>query len=304
MDKNTTSRPGSAASTASTASILSNGEIVPRRKRVLPAVNTSAAASASTVGDVSHVTANTESKAPAALESETKVAALSLQDLIKFANKRITTDGFSESPEQFLRRLPPSTTTVDQVGDWIWVSNPHFDQSSLPSPDIETFMMKGDTLLRDFDTYKEDIKTSTSKVHGAQAMIKKRREELPSALKNLATEHNVTHGKWMLFPSADNVDSTWLRVVQGVVEGKLGTAAKIAPGRPDYNRNRLIAIYTKDFSDLEDVKRVLVELKDRNLVGGDRAPIYYKADAWTYLGIESKNKYGLQASLYSSKDML
>lgn len=262
-------------------------------------------ATASSDIDMCYDTVVTESETSSlAIESGINSAALPSQVLTKFGNKRIHYDEFSESPAQFLWRLPPSTTTVDQVGDWIWVYNPHFDQSSLQLPDVNTFIIKGDKLLRNFDTYKEDVQMGDGKGHDKKVMIKKRLEELPSAIKDIATECSVTHGKWMLFPIVSNVDKVWLKVVQGVVEGKLGTSAKVAPARLGDNRSRLIAIYTKDFSDREDVKRVLLELKDRDLVGIDKAPIFYKADAWTYLGIESKNNYGLRASLYSAKDFL
>ena len=95
---------------------------------------------------------------------------------------------------------------------------------------------------------------------------------------------------------------------EAVVEGRLGDTAKIATADPGARRenSRLICIYTKDLSDLADVRRVLMELVELGLAPrtvSDGA-IYYKADVYTYLGIDASNQYGLKASLYSSKDLM
>lgn len=67
----------------------------------------------------------------------------------------------------------------------------------------------------------------------------------------------------------------------------------------------IVCIYTKDFRDEDDILRVLQELEDLDLLREGRS-IYYKSDAFTYLDLYSAtaNKYGLQASLYTSQKML
>ena len=45
-------------------------------------------------------------------------------------------------------------------------------------------------------------------------------------------------------------------------------------------------------------------MRDLGLVKDGLKPIYYKAEAYSLLGIGSDNPYGLKASLYSSKDVL
>jgi hypothetical protein len=105
----------------------------------------------------------------------------------------------------------------------------------------------------------------------------------------------------MLFPAEEAAANLWLRVVDAVITNKLGTAAKIASD----GSTRLICIYTKDFSDVTDVRRVVEALAAIGVTSKDAArPIYYKCDAFTYLDIGSGNAYGLAASLYSSKNML
>jgi hypothetical protein len=105
----------------------------------------------------------------------------------------------------------------------------------------------------------------------------------------------------MLFPTEEAAQKVWLQVVEAVIANKLGTAAKIASSGP----TRLICIYTKDFSDIADVKRVLEAMVTAGFTSKDAArPIYYKCDAFTYLDIGSGNEYGIPASLYNSKDIL
>ena len=110
--------------------------------------------------------------------------------------------------------------------------------------------------------------------------------------------------QWMLFPPDDIVDGTWRLVVESVIGNRLGSGAKIATGPSNPGRPRLICVYTSDWSDVSDVRRVLDELVELGLCPREGNGIYYKNDAFTYLGIDSGNAYGLKASLYSSRDML
>lgn len=111
----------------------------------------------------------------------------------------------------------------------------------------------------------------------------------------------------MLFVDPALVDDVWATVARATVRNELGIAAKVAPrgeGRGS-SKERLICIYTYDFSDQQDLGRVLGRLRELELVraGPGRKPIYYKADAYTYLGIASGNHWGLKASLFSSNEI-
>lgn len=111
----------------------------------------------------------------------------------------------------------------------------------------------------------------------------------------------------MLFPKLEHVLQVWRTVAEAVSEGRLGTAAKIAAGtdKAEDDGIRLICVYTKDFTDLDDVARVVKELDKLGLLPKDpNRSIYYKCDAYTHLNIGSGNPYNLAASLYPSKDML
>lgn len=136
------------------------------------------------------------------------------------------------------------------------------------------------------------------------------RKQAEADLYAAAREKGCTSGKWMLFPMADDVNRFWSLVATATAAGELGHAAKVATDDGSGNvTSRLICIYTEDFSEKEDVRRVLERLVEMGLVKrkgpmGEERGIYYKADAFTHLGIDSKNGWGLKASLFSSVDVL
>ena len=86
----------------------------------------------------------------------------------------------------------------------------------------------------------------------------------------------------MLFPKEENLDQTWKLICEGVVSGELGQAAKVAAKTEgeDDSKVRVIIVYTKDFDDKDDLKRVVVALKGMGLVRSDKlggqSMIYYK----------------------------
>ncbi|KAJ5124277.1 Protein of unknown function DUF1917 [Penicillium bovifimosum] len=215
--------------------------------------------------------------------------------------------GKTEPVSRFLSRLPPSTTQASAVGHFIWMYNPH--AAPRRSGDIPTLLRKGRELLLEY----EDEATSLREAHdksGAKTTapltrkLNPLRKELEKNILQLGRETGVTDGKWMLFASAEKVDEVWATVVRAMERGELGGAAKVAAdGGEGSMEGRLICVYTEDFGDTGDVKRVLRKLVDLGLVGKGKG-IFYKCDAFTHLEINSKNEYGLKASMYSSRDML
>ena len=112
----------------------------------------------------------------------------------------------------------------------------------------------------------------------------------------------------MLFPTPSDVTIHWSLVAKATVAGELGHAAKVATNDGTQNA-RLICIYTPDFSDKKDVKRVLERLVamglcNRNGARAEGHAIYYKADAYTYLELNSANEFGLKTSMFSSREVL
>ena len=114
----------------------------------------------------------------------------------------------------------------------------------------------------------------------------------------------TTCGKWMLFPKSADLPRTWRLVAEATSEGKLGITSKVGTYDPyDTKDVTLICVYTYDFTDLDDVRRVLDELVDLGLCAKGGKSIFYKSDAYTYLGIASENSYKLRASLFSSVEI-
>ncbi|KAL9602974.1 MAG: hypothetical protein Q9219_001499 [cf. Caloplaca sp. 3 TL-2023] len=217
----------------------------------------------------------------------------------------------NESVEEFLKRLPPLTTHVSLDCPWIFIANPH--ASSRPTDsDQGGFMHAAEELLQEFSRQKDEIESFMA--GKAKASITKKltplRKTLEEKLLAKAKEKRFTNGKWMLFPYPEDVNEQWAIAAEATLNRELGTAAKVAPDSGDGDRKpRLICIYTKDFSDVDDVKRVLERMVELGLVKkkgpvGEETSIYYKTDAFTELGITSGNEWGLKPSLYSSKEVL
>ena len=204
----------------------------------------------------------------------------------------------------FLDRLKPSTTPIS-TGPWIWIANPHSKQQG--RCDIAGLKQQGHRLLESFAGQRRSIEARyPEKPPGTiTRMMKSAKDLLEEDIMKLARAKNLVNGKWMLFPSPAHVDEVWFKVARATNAGELGTAAKVATagGDDQSGKSRLICIYTNDFSDRADVKRVLRKLRELQLVADDQG-IFYKCDAYTYLDIMNGNEYKLKASMYGSKEML
>ncbi|KNG89983.1 hypothetical protein ANOM_001198 [Aspergillus nomiae NRRL 13137] len=208
----------------------------------------------------------------------------------------------NEPVHDFLARLPPSETEAADVGPWIYVDHPGAPQGE---KDIAGLVGRGTEMLRAFEERKVAVEVE---MEGASALARGRklvplRRGLEREIFALARETGVVSGKWMLFLGEEDVDRVWGVVVEETIEGRLGFAAKVAT-RDGRGKARLLAIYTRDFGDVDDVRRVLERLVELELVRREERPIYYKCDAYTYLEITSGNSYGLKASMFSSREVL
>jgi hypothetical protein len=211
------------------------------------------------------------------------------------------------------------------------------------SGDVATFRQLGERLKEKYLTRKTELENENPDKGPGQItrLLRDARISLESDIKQLAVTQGVTHGKWMLFPHEKQVDKVWSIVAHAVWEGKLGTAAKVAvaidrPGALNMSDDdelpnlrprsgtakdsrdqsqRLICIYTPDFTDRSSILAVLRSIKDLGLINANGLPlgtqgvagsvhtIYYKCDAYTYLDILGGNEFKLKASLFSSKDL-
>ena len=96
-----------------------------------------------------------------------------------------------------------------------------------------------------------------------------------------ATENS---GKWLIFVPVRQVDVVWAKIKRATEEGKLGGSAKVATARPNPNATnpatKVICVYTYDWTDEKDVRRIRQELRNLGIV----AKIPYKADQDTDAG--------------------
>lgn len=196
-----------------------------------------------------------------------------------------------EPVASFLDRLPPLTTLISSIGPWIWIANP-YSAVRPTGQDIAGLMAEGEAILSNFEGQRDQIEASMA--NKAKATITRKvnaiREKTRIALLDLARKKGCTIGKWMLFPMEDDVNRVWGLVAKATCDGTLGVDAKVAT---DQGKGptvpRLICVYTRDFGDKKDLKRVLTKLGELGLLGekgqwGQDRLLYYKPGKWTMPG--------------------
>lgn len=215
-------------------------------------------------------------------------------------------DSSTKSVIEFRASLPPSKTKASIVGPWLYVQSPTYYTGAIAS--AAGLVSAGTKLLREFEDAKatlevEHERSRTKTKAGLMRKLNPLQKKLESDLFETARETGIITGKWMLFPSADHVDEVWSVVAKATRKGKLGVAAKVATGDGSVGGVRLVAVYTRDYEDKADIKRVLQKLVELGVVEKGGKPIYYKCDAYSYLEIKADNEYGLRASMFSSRDV-
>lgn len=79
----------------------------------------------------------------------------------------------------------------------------------------------------------------------------------------------------MLFCTAYEINEVWEIIAKATANNELGIGAKVAAeSNVDRRVERLICVYTADFSDKKDVTRVAERLKKLGLL--KKKPLYYK----------------------------
>ncbi len=106
-------------------------------------------------------------------------------------------------------------------------------------------------------------------------------------LDKLAKKSGIISGKWMIYSSEENVNETWKVITRAVLEGKLGPSAKVSTklqAKEKKINQYAICVYTLNYFDIKDVKRVRKELKKLEF----KRSLCYKSDLYTYLDIYYK----------------
>ncbi|KAI3319945.1 DUF1917-domain-containing protein [Xylariaceae sp. AK1471] len=227
----------------------------------------------------------------------------------------------TESVDAFLNRLPPATTEEAPGHSWIWICNPYIKrqpkskaknqrvrggEDEVPEDegaDLVTLMQAGEERLDFASSFVNECRKSGQSKAIITRETRKAGMDAVKDILGLAKGLRVTCGKWMLFCTVFEVNEIWAIIAKATANNELGIAAKVAPkSKVDQRTERLICVYTADFSDKKDVTRVAERLKQLGLVKSK--PLYYKPDAYTYLGIASGNPWEIRASIYDTRSLL
>ncbi|KAF6815551.1 DNA polymerase ii large subunit-like protein [Colletotrichum sojae] len=229
----------------------------------------------------------------------------------------------TETVDDFLARLPPETTEVSDHVPWIFICNPYIprgdrltaqsqfskgNEDEAPEEEgsqLRTLIEGGVERLDILGNFMNGIRKTTKSQTAKNMEIAREKKAAVQDILALAQACKVRAGKWMIFCQPSEVDEVWRVVARATANNELGIAAKVAPRQDATGRkDRIVAVYTADFNDAADVARVLRRLRDLKLAEVMGRPIYYKPDAFTYLGIASGNKWDMKASIYSSLDVV
>jgi hypothetical protein len=96
-------------------------------------------------------------------------------------------------------------------------------------------------------------------------------------------------GKWLLFVSSQHAAHCWALVAQATKDGRLGFDSKVSD--LGQSGSRVIVVYTADWHDQDDVRRVLREVRRLGWAG----TLSYKRDEETFAGT-----YGQGSAYYVS----
>lgn len=119
---------------------------------------------------------------------------------------------------------------------------------------------------------------------------KRKRGDYPEATTN--------SGKWLIFAPISQIDDLWTKIKLATEDGRLGDSAKVATAKPNpiatNPRMKVICVYTYDWRDEADVRRIRQELRALGITS--RIP--YKADSDTDAGRYSNRGHGRISKYY------
>jgi len=215
-----------------------------------------------------------------------------------------------DSLNAFLRDVVPSEVPSNRC-HWVSVHNavPSSPGYGSSNSAVGVSSAPYDDFLRKLERQCSD--SSSSPADAAAATAKK---ECTASILATAVALGQTAGKWMFFRPKAELDATWAAVARATAAGRLGCSCKTAVAGGDDERgggdgdgpprrrkkSYLCCVYVKDFSDCAEVKRVLLALRyelEINIVCG------FKPDFFTGIGIESNNRWGLKATIFSPNEV-
>jgi Domain of unknown function (DUF1917)/Zinc finger, ZZ type len=219
---------------------------------------------------------------------------------------------------QFLSTFPPSGSSCTDVA-WIIVDFPHTGKTLLQtgvSNELSNLNITASTSAAAAApkgaTTEEDIEEKIESALEDWESIISKRKPTTEDIGTIAKRHKILCGKWLIFPKTpEEADIAWSTIVHAAARGDLTgcTQVKISPTNPN-ERGYVICAYTDDYLNEKEVAAAAQALRaalNRSGGGGGYnknafkdSRLLYKADVYTYLGIYSKNEWGLKPTIYSS----
>jgi len=171
-----------------------------------------------------------------------------------------------------------------------------------------TSRLAGDTTVID-DLRLAPLRERATRAEQSEARVKESRKPITDTLPTQETrdawvyafcakgdypEHTERCGKWLIFCSSTRIDEEWQRIKHAVEQGQLGSQAKVstaASSRVRRSGQHVICVYTYDYEDSTDARRIRQVLRDL----GFTQKLPYKSDEETLNG-----RYGKDAtSIYN-----
>lgn len=211
----------------------------------------------------------------------------------------------SEAVDDFTRLVKPTSVSL-RIAEWIEAHNAVAGSPGYGSPDGQYNVARYAPMLAQRLKEVQEVQASSSTIKLANDRLKVTQADCVERLLGVATAERDTSGKWMYLVKPDAVDAAWAVVARATVCGELGCGAKVAPaGGAPVDKQLLICVYMRDFSDRNEVRRVLSRLQVLLPKGGEIpvVPIGFKTDIFTELGIEGGNPWKLKATTYSVEEV-
>lgn len=195
----------------------------------------------------------------------------------------LSSSGHSEF-RKFLQRLPPSKTSC---GDAAWI------HCSIEPKLHYTTLADEKRILQAVEYFEDSLVPSV-----------KQRSIKASDIDCVAKKFGLMHGKWMIFPTSEEVDNVWEILATNLVDKGLHTCTEIKIStKSSADDKHVLLAYTENYSDKNDACSVALAIKqalqDAGMSNMQDKRMLYKADVYTHLGIYRNNEYNLKPTIYT-----
>ncbi len=108
-------------------------------------------------------------------------------------------------------------------------------------------------------------------------------------------------GKWMIFVKADDLDSTWKKVYELTIQGKLGPRSSTCTSRPNRNAKskdiKVVLAFITDYRDFNEVARIAWVLYEKGIFTGEL--LNFKTNEATRAGLYTATLGDTEVCRYS-----